>query len=391
MRTDLPRSDLRATLGRVSETQHRETMARDQQEGAFEQAEERGPDSPADLDKPDWKAVAKRVVAEFGEDGGPDLAAALTYFAIMSLAPMLLALSTSLSFLGQGEATQTAIEDLGAELGLQQGTIETVVQYLNSMGEAGGAGILLIVGLLGALWSASNYVNAFSRMMNNVYEVEEGRPVWKLRPWLVGLTVVILLLLITIVLSVTLSGTVSELVFGAIGLSGTATTVWNIAKWPVILLILIVIVALLYWGTPNVKQPKFRWLSPGAALAVVVSILAAAAFGFYVANFGSYNATYGALGGVIVLLLLIFIINNVLVLGAELDSELERGRELAAGMAAEETILLPPRDSKGTEKKAEKSAKLVREARQLRMKAARRLKDSGKESGLPGRESGPKV
>src|SRR5699024_2350304 len=142
---------------------------------------------------------------------------------------------------------------------------------------------------------------------------EEGRPVWKLRPWLVGLTVVILLLLITIVLSVTLSGTVSELVFGAIGLSGTATTVWNIAKWPVILLILIVIVALLYWGTPNIKQPKFRWLSPGAALAVVVSTLAAAACGFYVANFGSYNATYGALGGVIVLLLLIFIINNVLV------------------------------------------------------------------------------
>ena len=375
----------------MSETQHRQTIARDRQEGEFEQADEQGPDSPAELDKPDWKAVVKRVFSEFGEDGGPDLAAALTYFAIMSLAPMLLALSTALGFLGQGPATQDAIRDMGAELGLQEGTVTTVTDYLESMGEAGGAGILLAVGLLGALWSASNYVNAFSRMMNNVYEVEEGRPVWKLRPWLVGLTVVILLLLITIVLSVTLSGTVSELVFGAIGLSGTATMIWNIAKWPVILLILIVIVALLYWGTPNIKQPQFRWLSPGAGLAVVVSILAAAAFGFYVANFGSYNETYGAIGGVIVLLLLIFIINNVLVLGAELDSELERGRELAAGMAAEETILLPPRDSKGTEKKAEKSAKLVREARELRMKAARGLRESGGKAGLPGRGRDPKA
>ena len=320
--------------------------------------------------------MLKRTLSEFGKDGGSDLAAALTYFSIMSLAPMLLALSTALSFLGQGGATTKAIEDLGAELGLQEDTVGTITDYLSGMAESGGAGILLVVGLVGALWSASNYVNAFSRMMNRVYNIDEGRPVWKLRPWLLGLTLLVVLGLMVIILSVTLSGRLSELIFGVVGLSGVATTVWNWAKWPFILLMLIGIVALLYWGTPNVRQ-KFRWLSPGSALAVIVSILAAAGFFVYLTGFGgedSYNATYGAIGGVIILLLIIFIINNVLVIGAELDAELERGRQLAAGLPAEEEIQLPPRDVKGTEKKATKQAETVREARAFRMKAARVLR-----------------
>jgi membrane protein len=369
----------------MSDSDQRQTLDRARDDEEFEQAARRGPDSPADLPKTHRKTVLKRTLSEFGEDGGSDLAAALTYFAIMSLAPMLLALSTALSFLGQKDATQTAVRDLGEQLGLQEQTITTVIGYLDSMGQSGAAGILLVIGLVGALWSASNYVNAFSRMMNRVYEIQEGRPVWKLRPWLLALTVVILLLLITMVLSITLSGSVSELFFGAIGLSGTADMIWNIAKWPFLVLMLVVIVALLYWGTPNVRQPKFRWLSPGAALAVVVAIVATAAFGLYVANFGNYNKTYGAIGGVIVALLLIYIINNVLVLGAELDAELERGRELAAGMPAEETIQLPPRNTKGTIKKAEKADEVVREARQLRLEAARDLDEAGHDSGLPGR------
>lgn len=369
----------------MTDSDKRDTLDRARNDDEFEQAAERGPDGPTDLPKPHWKSVLKRTISEFGEDGGSDLAAALTYFAIMSLAPMLLALSTILGFLGQDDATQEAVQDLGGQLGLEQGTIDTVIGYLDTMGQSEGSVVLLVVGLAAALWSASNYVNAFSRMMNKVYEIEEGRPVWKLRPMLVGLTVVILLMLITIVLAITLSGPVSELLFGAIGLSGTVDTVWNIAKWPFILVMLILIVALLYWGTPNIRQPKFRWLSPGAGLAVVVSILAAAAFGFYVVNFGNYNKTYGAIGGVIVLLLLIFIINNVLVLGAELDAELERGRELAAGMPAEETIQLPPRNTKGTVKKVEKAEEIVREARELRMEAARDLDDAGEDTGLPGR------
>ena len=372
----------------MSDTQHRETIDRGKDEEGFERADDNAPDKPTDLPKTHWKGVLKRTISEFGQDGGPDLAAALTYFSIMSLAPMLLALSTSLSFFGQSEATQEAVGELGRELGVGEDTIRTINGYLADMGDSGGAGILFVVGLLGALWSASNYVNAFSRMMNRVYGVEEGRPVWKLRPWLLGLTLLVVVLLMVIILSVTLSGSLSEAIFGFIGLSGLATTIWNWAKWPFILLMLIVIVAMLYWGTPNVRQPKIRWLSPGAALAVVVAILAAAGFFIYLTGFGgedSYNATYGALGGVIILLLLIFIINNVLVIGAELDAELERGRELAAGMPAEEEIQLPPRDIKGTEKKASKQAQTVREARELRMKSARKLRGAGRKIGLEGR------
>jgi membrane protein len=372
----------------VSDTQHRETIDRGKDEAGFERADDRAPDSPTDLPKTHWKGVLKRTLSEFGKDGGSDLAAALTYYSVLSLAPMLLALSTSLSFLGQDEASREAVVQLGGELGLQQSTIDTITGYLDDMAGEPGTGILFVVGLLGALWSASNYVNAFSRMMNRVYGVEEGRPVWKLRPWLLGLTLLVVVLLIVIILSVTLSGSLSEAIFGFIGLSGLATTIWNWAKWPFILLMLIVIVALLYWGTPNVRQPKIRWLSPGAALAVVVAILAAAGFFIYITGFGgqdSYNATYGAIGGVIILLLLLFIINNVLVIGAELDAELERGRELAAGIPAEEEIQLPPRDIKGTEKKASKQAKAVREARELRMRSARKLREAGKRVGLEGR------
>lgn len=276
--------------------------------------------------KTDWKGVGKRTGAEFMGDKGLDLAAALTYYSMMSIFPMILAMSTSLGFLNQGDATSKAVSDLGSELGLQQGTVDTILGYLDSMKDAGGTGVLLVVGLVGALWSASNYVNAFSRMMNTVYGVEEGRPVWKLRPWLLALTVLVMLLLMAIVLSVTLSGTLSEAIFGLVGLDATATTVWNIAKWPVILVILMFIVALLYWGTPNVKQPKFRWLSPGAVLAVLMAILAGAGFFVYAMNLGNYNATYGALGGVIILLLMVWLINTALVLGAEL--------ELRAGAAA---------------------------------------------------------
>lgn len=334
-----------------------------------------------------WGPTLKRTVSEFSRDGGSDLAAALTYFALMSLAPMLLALSTLLSFFGAGDATESVINDLGSELGVQQDTLDTVNAYIASMGEVEGAGILLVVGLVAALWSASNYVNAFSRMMNRVYGIPEGRALWKLRPWLFGITLLVIVMLLAIILAVSLSGSVARVVFGAVGLSEQATMVWDIAKWPVIVLMLIGIVGVLYWGTPNVRK-KFRWISWGNALAVIVAGLAAGGFGFYLSGFGgedSYNATYGALGAVIILLLMIFIINNVLVLGAELDAELERGRQLAAGLPAEKEIQLPPRDVRGTEKKEEKVAGQVREARELRMKAAAQISENGEEVGTAGR------
>lgn len=348
--------------------------------------DEQVPDRP----KLAWGATLKRTISRFGSAGGSDLAAALTYFALLSLAPMLLALSTMVSFVASGDATEQVVRDLGGELGVQEDTLETINGYIASMGEVQGAGILLVVGLVAALWSASNYVNAFSRMMNAVYGIPEGRAVWKLRPWLLGITVLVVVMLVAIILAVSLSGSLSAAIFGVIGLSDQANMVWNIVKWPVIVLMLIGIVGVLYWGTPNVRK-KFRWISWGNALAVIVAGLAAGGFGLYLSGFGgkgSYNATYGALGAVIILLLLIFIVNNVLVLGAVLDAELERARQLAAGLPAEEEIQLPPRDQRGTAKKEKKAAALVREAREARMKAAAQLSAAGRKVGLKGRGRG---
>ena len=188
--------------------------------------------------------------------------------------------------------------------------------------------------------------------MNRIYEIDEGRPIWKLRPAMLLLTVVLVVLAAAVLLALVLTGPVAESVGDAIGLGSTAVLVWQIAKWPVLLAVVILIVALLYYATPNVKQPKFRWVSVGAVLAIVVWILVSAAFGFYVANFSSYDKTYGALGGVIVFLLWLWLTNLALLFGAELDAELERGRELQSGLAAEETLQLPPRDTRNIEKNA---------------------------------------
>ena len=182
-----------------------------------------------------------------------------------------------------------------------------------------------MLGLAGALWSASGYVGAFGRAMNRIYEIDEGRPIWKLRPAMLLLTIVLVILAALVLLALVLTGPVAESVGDAIGLGSTAVLVWQVAKWPVLLAVVILIVALLYYATPNVKQPKFRWVSVGAVLAIVVWILVSAAFGFYVANFSSYDKTYGALGGVIVFLLWLWLTNLALLFGAELDSELERG------------------------------------------------------------------
>jgi membrane protein len=324
-------------------------------------ADERAPDGPTDLGKPHWKAVVKRAANEFGADKCTDLAAALTYYAVLSLFPFLIAVTSILPVVGGGRETTEQLIQIARDLGAAEDATETLAAYIDSMQTVSGAGLALIIGLLGALWGASNYVNAFSRAMNAVYEVEEGRPVWKLRPVMLGLTVVIVVLVLLVIVALLLSGDLARSVGSLIGLGDTAVTVWNIAKWPVVAFIVVVIVALLYWGTPNVRQPSFRWISPGALLAIVVAVVGTAGFGLYVGNFGSYNATYGALAGAVVALLW----------RAEVDAELERARELAAGLPAEEQIQLPLRDTRQVEKKAEKHEELVTEARGLRLRAAR--------------------
>jgi membrane protein len=328
----------------------------------------RKPDSPDDLTKRSWKFVLRKTLREFSDDQCTDLAAALTYYAVLAVFPALLALVSLLGVVGQGKSTSDALLGIVDDLG-PSSAVETLRGPLEQLTQTSSAGFALVAGILGALWSASGYVGAFSRAMNRVYEIDEGRPFWKLRPMMIIVTVIAVLLIGVMLVMLVVSGPVAEAVGNAIGLGETAVTVWNIAKWPVLLLVAALVVAVLYWATPNVQQPKFRWISLGALAAVVAWVVASVLFGIYVANFSSYNKTYGSLAGIIVFLLWLWITNLALLFGAELDAEIERGRQLQAGIAAEEELQLPPRDTRKIEKTAAKDAKDVEQAREIRQHA----------------------
>jgi membrane protein len=321
------------------------------------------PDSPGDMKKSSWGYVLKRTLSEFSKDQCTDLAAALTYYAVLALFPALIALMSLVGLVGDPKTTATTLIDMMKTAGLSSKSLETTIMQLSS---STGAGLALIIGLATALWSASGYVGSFGRAMNRVYEIDEGRPVWKLRPTMLLVTLVSVVLVAVVLVGLVVSGPAATAVGDTIGLGSTALTAWNIAKWPVMLAIVVFIVALLYYATPNVKQPKFKWLSVGALIAIVVWIVASALFGFYVANFSSYNKTYGALAGVIVFLLWLWLTNIALLFGAELDAELERGRQLQAGIAAEETVQLPVKDDKKIKKTEAKHDKVVAQAKALR-------------------------
>ncbi|WP_018763047.1 YihY/virulence factor BrkB family protein [Arthrobacter sp. 135MFCol5.1] len=327
----------------------------------------RKPGSPRDLEKPSWKYIARKTLREFSKDQCPDLAAALTYYSVLSIFPALLALVSLLGIFGDPQKTTSALLDIVQGFAPGQ-TVETIRPVVQDLASSSAAGFTLVLGLLTALWSASGYVGAFGRAMNRVYEVDEGRAFVKLRGTMLGVTVVNLLIVVVIAAMLVLSGPVAESVGNLIGLGGAFLTVWNIAKWPVMLVLITVAIAILYYATPNVKQPKFRWMSMGSAIALVVFLLASLAFGFYVAYSNSYNKTYGAIGGVIVALLWLWILNMSLLFGAEFDAEVERGRELQAGIKAEETIQLPPRDTKKSEKLQQQIEEDVKHGRELREK-----------------------
>ncbi|MCW2823542.1 MAG: ribonuclease [Aeromicrobium sp.] len=323
------------------------------------------PDSPGDLHKRSWLYIAKKTLREFSKDQCTDLAAALTYYAVLALFPALVALVSLLGVLGQGQSTVDALLEIVDQVG-PASAVDSLRPTIEQLSSSQGAGIALVIGLLGALWSASGYVGAFGRAMNRIYEVGEGRPIWKLRPVQLLVTLFAVLLVAVAAAALVLTGPVAEAVGEQIGLGSTAILVWDIAKWPVLLGIVVLIVAVLYYATPNVKQPTFRWVSVGAVLAIVVWILASAAFGLYVAMFASYDKTYGSLAGVIVFLLWLWLTNLALLFGAELDAELERGRQLQAGIAAEETIQLPPRDTRNIEKAEEKHEADVAAGQEIR-------------------------
>jgi membrane protein len=286
--------------------------------------------------------VLKRTVTEFKKDNLTDWAAALTYYGILALFPALLVLVSLIGLAGQSTA-QSLIDNIaGAAPGSAKTIITNAIQNLQN--SKGSAGILFIAGIAGALWSASGYVGAFSRASNAIYEVGEGRPFWKLRPQQVLITLVMVILLAASAIAVVVTGGLADQVGNLVGVGSTAVTVWDIAKWPVLVVLVSIMIGILYWASPNVRQPGFRWISPGSFLAVGIWIVASAAFAFYVANFGSYNKTYGSLGGVIVFLVWLWLSNVAILLGAEFDAELTRGREIEAGRAGDP--ILPPRDTR---------------------------------------------
>ena len=326
--------------------------------------DEAKPHSLRDLRRDSWKYVARRTVRECSKDQCTDLAAALVYYSVLAIFPAAIALLSVVGLVGQADQTITTVtsvlEDIGA------GSVaQTITPVLESLSNSTGAGFALVLGLLTALWSASGYVSAFGRGMNRIYEIPEGRPFWKLRPLMLLLTLVAVILAAAVALALVISGPVARVVGDVIGLGSAAVTVWNIVKWPIILLAVALIFALLYYAGPNVKQPKFRWISVGAVVAILVWVLASAVFGIYVANFSNYNKTYGTLAGVIVFLLWLWITNLAMLFGAELDAELERARQLQAGMPAEESIQLPPRDTTKIDKEEKKHAEELEEGRQL--------------------------
>ena len=322
-----------------SDSATEERFAREEEPQRFH----REPDGPTDLGGRSWFAVLKRTVKEFREDNLTDWAAALTYYAVLALFPAIIALVSIVGLAGKS-ATDTLIKNVET---VATGPAKQVLTnaFTGLSANRGTAGVLFVVGIVLALWSASGYIGAFMRASNAIYEVQEGRPFWKLRPLQMLVTLVMMLLVAIAVIGIVVTGPLAKGIGDTLGVGDTAVTVWNYAKWPVILVVVVTCFSLLYYSAPNVKQPGFRWISPGAVLGVVLWLIASAGFAFYVANFSSYNKTYGSLGGIIAFLVWLWITNVAVLLGAEFDAELERGRELAAGKPAEHELQLEPRDT----------------------------------------------
>ncbi len=325
-------------------------------DGSGEKLSGRRPEGPAHAQKGSTGQTLKRTIAEFKEDNLTDWAAALTYYGVLALFPALIAMVAVVGLVGDPATVTQALTQVLSSIG-PASAAETFKGPIESVTKSSGtAGIMVIVGILAALWSASGYVGAFMRASNDIYEVEEGRSFFKLRPLQMLVTLVLIILLALVLVAIVLTGPISGVVGSAVGLSATAVTIWNFAKWPVLLLVVVVIVAILYYASPNAKLRGFKSILPGSALAVFVWLLASVGFAFYVANFGSYNKTYGTLGGVVVFLVWLWITNVAVLLGAELNSERERSRELEEGAPGAERELQLEERSQPKDKQRSRTA-----------------------------------
>jgi membrane protein len=307
-----------------------------------EQVEPDAPDQPSDLPRGAWSGVLRRTIKEFNADHLTDLAAALTYYGILAIFPMLVVIVSLVGLLGHS-VSQSLIHNLST---VAPGTTKQILTNAieNIQRDRGASGAAFVIGLVAAMWSASGYVAAFMRASNVVWDVQEGRPFYKTMPVRLVVTLITVVLLTVSAAAVVFTGTLAGKLGNLIGVGSTAVQVWDIAKWPVLALIVVVILAILYYTGPNVRQPGFRWVTPGGVLAVVLWVLASAAFAFYVANFSSYNKTYGALASVVIFLVWLWITNIVILLGAELNAEIERGRQIEGGHPAEREPYLPLRN-----------------------------------------------
>ncbi|MEU0405670.1 YhjD/YihY/BrkB family envelope integrity protein [Streptomyces sp. NPDC006197] len=317
---------------------------RNEAAGPDRQVEERAPDQLSQLPKRSWKAVLRGTLKEFKDDELVDRAAALTYYGVLALFPALLVLVSMLGIAGES-ATRQLLDNLQKLTpGAARDVISNAVRQMQD--NAGISSLLAVVGLVVAVWSASGYVAAFIRASNAVYDVPEGRPVWKVLPLRLGLTVALMVLAVASALIVVFTGGLARQAGTALGVGDTAMTVWSIAKWPVLLVLVTVMIAMLYWAAPNAKGRGFKWITPGSFLALGIWMIASGGFAFYVANFGSYNKTYGTLAGVIIFLVWLWITNLAMLLGLEFDAELVRQRAIAGGYPEDEEPYVEPRDTR---------------------------------------------
>ena len=327
------------------------------------------------------KYMAKRVLTEFLRDGGTDQAAKLTYFMVLSIAPTLLALFSLATLLLsdlKDEIAQLITEAIeSAASGSELGAGEAVESTIGSlMGSATGGTVALIIGIATALWSASAYIKAYGRVANHIYEVPEGRGPVRMNATMLALTVAMILGILLVMVSMLLNETIVESLLGPIAstigaegvlefLMSSFLPIWAWVKWPVILVIAFALISLLYWGAPNVDKP-FRFISPGGVFAILGIGVAAVALSIYMGTVAGYSS-YGAIGGIMAVLFALWVMNIVIIMGAEVDAEYQRARELASGKPAEESLTLPLRDTSAAEKAEAKHEKIVDEGRDIRL------------------------
>ncbi|MEU9984559.1 YihY/virulence factor BrkB family protein [Streptomyces sp. NPDC050856] len=312
--------------------------------GPDPQVERDAPDQPTQMRKKSWWAVLKRTAGEFKDDELADRAAALTYYGVLALFPALLVLVSLLGIAGES-ATKSILDNLQKMTpGAARDVIAGAVEQLQ--GNGGTGSVLAVVGLLGAVWSASGYVAAFIRTSNAVYDMPEGRPVWKVMPLRLVLTVVLMVLACVSALIVVFTGGLARQLGTALGIGDAALTAWSIAKWPVLVILVTIMIAILYWASPNARGRGFKWVTPGSFLALLIWMIASAGFALYVANFGSYNKTYGTLAGVIIFLVWLWITNLAILLGLEFDAEMARERAIIGGHPEHEEPYVQPRDTR---------------------------------------------